>query len=184
MAAHLQSAEATIAKPVAIVVMGVTGCGKTVIGRKLARGLNAVFLEGDRFHPAENIEKMRNGIPLRDEDRAAWLDAIGEIMKDERNRGRAVVAACSALKHSYRDRVRRFVPDLSLVFLDISRESAERRVAARRNHFMPASLVASQFEALERPDASEHALMLDATTAPASIIANALAHFNGQKIAR
>lgn len=172
------------AKPVAIIVMGVTGCGKTVIGRELAEELDASFVEGDRFHPSENIEKMRNGIPLRDEDRAAWLDAIGEMMKAERNKGRAVVAACSALKRSYRDRLRHFVPDLSLLFLDIDPVTAQRRVATRRDHFMPASLVASQFETLERPDFSESALTVDASAAPASIIARAVEYFDSQKSAR
>lgn len=177
MAARRQSVDAMSTEPVAIVVMGVTGCGKTLIAKRLARALNASFIEGDRLHSSANIETMRSGIPLRDEDRAAWLDAIGQLMKAERGQGRAVVAACSALKHSYRDRLRSFVPDLSFLFLDLDQSAAERRVAARRNHFMPASLVASQFEALERPDSSERAIAVSATTSPRGIVAKALAYF-------
>ena len=140
-------------RPKSIVVMGVSGSGKSLIGSRLAKVLNASFLEGDHFHPAENIERMRAGIPLNDEDRVKWLDAIGAELQVNSRNGAAAVAACSALKRSYRDRLRAFVPHVLFMFLDVDRETAELRVAARLDHFMPASLVTSQFEALERPDA-------------------------------
>lgn len=172
------------AEPPAIVVMGVTGSGKTLVGRKLARALDGRFIEGDRFHPAENIERMRSGFPLDDAHRTVWLDAVGTRMRKEHETGRAVVAACSALKLAYRDRLRTFVPELSFLFLDIDRETAERRVAARRNHFMPASLVASQFETLERPDLSEGVLRIDATESFARVVESAVAYFGFEASAR
>src|SRR5690606_21561686 len=146
-----------------VIVMGVTGCGKSAVGAALAETLGAAFIEGDALHPAENVAKMAAGTPLTDEDRAGWLDTIGHVVSAEIETGRNVVATCSALKRSYRDRLRRFVPDLVFVHLVLSREESGRRVSNRPGHFMPASLVDSQFATLEPPADDEAALTLDAT---------------------
>ena len=164
----------SIPQPVIVVVMGVSGSGKTVIGSALAEALGARFAEGDRFHPPENISRMSAGMPLRDEDRWGWLDAIAvEISEAERN-GENLVVACSALKRVYRDRLRRASRHLRFVYLEIARDAAAVRVAARKGHFMPASLVDSQFADLEPPSAGENAVTLDAAANPTELVARAV----------
>jgi len=153
----------------AVVVMGVAGCGKTVVGEALARRLDAVFIEGDRLHPPENVARMARGEPLTDALREGWLDAIGERIAASVAEGRKAVAACSALKRTYRDRLRRACPDIVFVYLKIDRETAWRRVAGRKGHFMPASLVDSQFAILEEPGTDERAATVDATRTVALI---------------
>ena len=149
-------------RPVAaIVVMGVTGCGKTAVGEAIARRLGWRFVEGDRLHPAENVAKMSNGQPLTDADREGWLDAIGAAIASGTADGSGVVAACSALKRRYRDRLRSFQLDILFVHLSIDRETAWQRVSSRKGHFMPASLVDSQFADLEPPQADEFAINLN-----------------------
>ncbi|MFI0846354.1 gluconokinase [Mesorhizobium sp. IMUNJ 23232] len=145
----------------AIVVMGVTGCGKTAVGEAIARHLGWRFVEGDRLHPPENIAKMSSGQPLTDADRSGWLDAIGAAIAEGIADGGGVVVACSALKRKYRDRLRSFQPDILFVHLVIDRETAWQRVGSRKGHFMPASLVDSQFAALELPQADEFAINLN-----------------------
>lgn len=152
-----------MANPIAVVMMGVTGSGKSVVGTALAARLGAHFIEGDRLHPPENIARMSAGIALTDADRAGWLDGIAAAIVAELAAGHAVVATCSALKRRYRDRLRASIPDLAFVYLDIDRATAHRRVEARKHHFMPASLVGSQFADLEPPAANEKALRLDAS---------------------
>ena len=167
-------AEAAPDRPL-IVVMGVSGSGKTVVGSALARVLGGRFAEGDRFHPPENISRMSAGMPLRDDDRWGWLDAIAvEINLAERH-GETLVVACSALKRIYRDRLRLASRHLRFVYLDIGRDIAAARVAARKGHFMPASLIDSQFADLQPPAADEDALKLDATRDPAQLVALAAA---------
>jgi gluconokinase len=146
-----------------VVVMGVTGCGKTEVGRALAARLGARFIEGDSLHPPENIAKMSAGVPLTDDDRAGWLEKIAAEIAASTAAGERTVAGCSALKRRYRDRLRAKNPRLVFVHLVIDRETAHRRVAARRGHFMPSSLVDSQFAALEPPGPDEAALPLDGT---------------------
>jgi len=159
--------------PVIAVVMGVSGSGKTVIGSRLADTLGVRFAEGDQFHPPENIARMSAGMPLRDEDRWGWLDAIaGEIAKADES-GEGLVIACSALKRIYRDRLRKASKRLRFVYLDIPRDAAARRVASRKHHFMPASLIDSQFAALEPPSADEDAVVLDTGGKPAAMVAKA-----------
>ncbi len=150
-------------RPVIVVVMGVSGSGKTVIGSALAKALGGRFAEGDRFHPPENIRRMSAGLPLRDEDRWGWLDAIATEISEAERRNETLVVACSALKRVYRDRLRLASRNLRFVYLEIGRDVAAARVAARKDHFMPASLVDSQFAALEPPGSDEDALTLDAT---------------------
>src|SRR5690606_4434997 len=145
-----------------IVVMGVSGSGKTVVGSALAEALGGRFVEGDRFHPPENISRMSAGLPLRDEDRWGWLDAIAVEIGEAERRGETLVVACSALKRVYRDRLRLASRRLRFVYLEIGREAAAARVEARKGHFMPASLADSQFAALEPPGPDEDALKLHA----------------------
>jgi gluconokinase len=142
-----------------LVVMGVAGCGKSAVGQRLAAALALPLVEGDEFHPPSNIEKMRQGQALQDADRAGWLDRLGLELQA---RPRGAVLTCSALKRSYRDRLRAFVPGLRFVHLALSQEQALARVAARGGHFYPPSLVASQFEALEDPVHEPLVLQLDA----------------------
>lgn len=134
-----------------IVVMGVSGSGKTRIGRALARALDAVFLEGDKFHPAENIAKMSSGQPLTDADRAPWLAALNAALREHAARGQRAVLSCSALKHSYREQLKAGGVPLHFVYLKSSPALVARRLQGRKRHFMPASLLDSQFATLEEP---------------------------------
>jgi gluconokinase len=154
--------------PAVAVVMGVSGSGKTLIGSALAARTGGRFIDGDHYHPAENIGRMRSGLPLGDEHRWKWLDAIAaEIAAVERG---MLVVGCSALKRIYRDRLRRARPHVLFIHLDIGRATAAARVAARQDHFMPASLIGSQFADLEPPAPDERAMTLDATLEPAVLV--------------
>lgn len=164
----------TVRATPAIVVMGVAGCGKSVIGEALAAALGALFIEGDRLHPPENVARMASGQPLTDALREGWLDAIGQRIAASVASGQGVVAACSALKRSYRDRLRGFCPDIVFVYLEIDPATAKKRVGNRKGHFMPASLVDSQFATLEPPAANEAAITLDGTRPVADTVATAL----------
>jgi gluconokinase len=146
----------------AVVVMGVAGCGKTAVGMALAAAIGVRYIEGDRLHPPENVARMSRGEPLTDELRAGWLDAVGQSIRAAILGSEGAVAACSALKRIYRDRLRRSEPSIVFVHLAISREEAFRRVAGRRGHFMPASLVDNQFAILEPPAANENAFSISA----------------------
>ena len=140
-------------EPPAIVVMGVTGAGKTTVGRALAAALGGPFIDGDDLHTAEARAKMGAGIPLDDGDRWPWLDRIAGALSDGRRRGAATVVACSALRRAYRDRLRAGAgPSLRFVYLEAEPAMMRARVAARKEHFMPASLVESQFASLEAPN--------------------------------
>jgi len=152
-----------------VVVMGVSGSGKTTVGAALADALGLRFVDGDALHPAANVAKMAAGIPLDDADRAPWLDAIGAVLA-----AGPVVVACSALKRAYRDRLRAAAPGLQLVFLDGDPALLASRMTARPGHFMPASLLDSQLATLERPEPDEHALTADIAR-PAGEIVTALA---------
>jgi len=140
------------------VIMGVSGSGKTTIGRALARRLGWLFQEGDALHPPENVAKMKAGHPLDDEDRAPWLAAIAARIDEWRARGDAGVITCSALKRRYREIVIGDRHDVRLVYLEGSRELIGESVATRQGHFMPAGLLDSQFAALEPPGPEEHAI--------------------------
>ena len=131
--------------------MGVSGCGKSTIGALLALRLRWEFEDADWFHPASNIEKMHAGIPLTDEDRRPWLDAVAAWIDQTRRSGRHGVIACSALKRRYRDVLIGNRPDVRLVYLKGDETLIARRLATRHDHFMPRGLLHSQFEALEEP---------------------------------
>lgn len=147
----------------AIVVMGVAGCGKSSVGNAISQRSGGRLIEGDVFHPASNIKKMSAGIPLDDEDRAGWLTRLGEEMSACVASGERAILTCSALKRAYRDKLRAAVPGLGFVFLQLSREEAADRVNHRPDHFMPASLIDSQFATLESPVGEPLTLPLDAS---------------------
>jgi len=165
----------TAAMPSILVVMGVSGCGKTTIGTQLALQLRWEFEDGDWFHPARNIDKMHAGIPLTDEDRAPWLIAIADYIDQARCSGRRAVVACSALKRRYRTVIVGNRPDVRLVYLKGDIELIARRMAARHEHFMPISLLQSQFEALEEPGPDEHPIVASIEPRPREIVAQILA---------
>ena len=149
-----------------VVVMGVSGCGKTTVGRLLARHLEVPFIEGDELHPPRNVELMAAGIALTDEDRAGWLDAVAAELA---RRPEGAVASCSALRRRYRDRLRRAMPALRFVHLRGERAVLEERLAQRRGHYMPASLLQSQLQTLERPTTDEQPLELDIIEPPEAL---------------
>lgn len=142
-----------------LVVMGVAGCGKSSFGQRCAQALQLPLLEGDDFHSSDNVNKMRSGTPLTDDDRAIWLDALAAQL--QACPGGAVLT-CSALRQRYRDRLRLAVPGLRFLFLHLSQDQARERVAQRSAHLFPVSLVTSQFEALEDPSQEPGVLRLDA----------------------
>jgi gluconokinase len=130
-----------------VVLMGVSGSGKTTIGKTLAERLGWKFIEGDDFHPRENVAKMAAGVPLEDSDRWPWLDALNRVLRAQHD----AIVTCSALKASYRRRLLAGVEDSRLVYLEGSKALIASRVAARKHRYMPASLLDSQFSALEPP---------------------------------
>lgn len=147
----------------ALVIMGVSGCGKTTVAEALCERTGAVMIEGDEFHPAHNVEKMRAGTPLTDEDRQGWLERLVQVTNERLGTAQRVVVTCSALKRRYRETLRRGVPGLGFLFLELSEEEAMQRVAHRSGHFMPASLVHSQFLDLEPPRDEAGVLTVSAT---------------------
>jgi carbohydrate kinase (thermoresistant glucokinase family) len=149
--------------PPAVVVMGVSGSGKTTIGRALGMRLDWCFRDGDEFHGPANIEKMRAGEPLDDADRAPWLAAIARWIDECAREGVPAVVACSALKRRYRDFLREHRPQVWFLYLRVPRGKLERRLQTRDHPFMPASLLASQLRTLEEPDSLEpRTIVLDA----------------------
>ncbi len=144
-----------------LVVMGVSGSGKSTVAKPLAARLGWPFQEGDDLHPAANIAKMKAGVPLDDADRAPWLDAIAAWIADRLRAGTGGVVTCSALRRDYRDRLRGAGAGVILVYLKGSKAVIGKRVAARRGHFMPGALLDSQFATLEEPTSDEHAIVVD-----------------------
>ena len=146
-----------------LIVMGVSGCGKSTLGAGVALALGSPLIEGDDFHLPESQAKMREGIALQDGDREPWLDRVGQLIAEQPG---PAVATCSALKRRYRQRLRAKVPGLRFVFVDIAEADAARRVGSRPGHLFPASLVASQFAALESPVGEPGVLRVDAALPP------------------
>ncbi|MFR0355103.1 gluconokinase, GntK/IdnK-type [Streptomyces sediminimaris] len=153
-----------------VVVMGVSGCGKTTVGQYLAESLGAPFEEGDRFHPRCNVEALENGTRLDDRSRSPWLAAVAARMRAAGSE-EGLVITCSALRHIYRELLRAARPDAFFVHLALDQDAATARVAARRSHFMPASLVSSQYEDLEPLQEDEAGLTVDATLPVERIVA-------------
>lgn len=147
--------------------MGVSGCGKSSLGEALADALALPLIEGDDFHPPANVHKMSAGIPLTDADRAGWLDTLGAQLAAH---AQGAVLTCSALKRAYRDRLRAAVPELRFVFMALTPEEAQRRVASRTDHMFPASLVANQFATLESPVGEAGVIAVDATAPLAALL--------------
>jgi gluconokinase len=154
-----------------VVVMGVAGCGKSTIGPLVAAALGADFAEGDRFHPPANVAKMSAGQPLTDEDRRPWLEAMADAIAGWRRLDRPTVLACSALRQGYRDILAGGSPEVRFVWLRGTPELVTARMAARKGHFMPTSLIGSQFATLEEP---RDAIAVDIDGTPEEIAARAL----------
>ncbi len=158
--------------PRLLVVMGVTSCGKSTVGRKIADALEARYIEGDDLHPQANVDKMSAGKPLTDDDRWPWLDILGRKMADSNG---TVVASCSSLKRAYRFRITVMAGDpVVFVYLQGSRDLIAKRMAARKNHFMPQSLLDSQFAALEEPGEDELHITVSIDQDEDAVVASAL----------
>lgn len=163
-----------------LVVMGVAGCGKSSLGQVCAAHLGLPLLEGDDFHSASNVNKMRSGVALSDDDRQTWLDTLANQLQAHPV---GVVLTCSALRQRYRDRLRSAVPGLRFVFLSLTQDQARARVAARPGHLFPVSLVASQFETLEDPTDEAGVLRVDATRPLAELGAQVQQWLKGAPVA-
>jgi len=160
----------TAFKPTALVVMGVSGCGKSSAAAAVAEALGWQLLEGDAFHPAENVAKMRQGTPLNDDDRQGWLAGLAAQLA-QAGEAHPRVLTCSALKKKYRDQLRAAQPRLGFVFLDLDYATALARVQSRAGHFFSPELVANQFQTLESPVGEGDVLRVDATASLAQITA-------------
>ena len=155
------------------VIMGVCGSGKSLIGAQLARELDIEFVEGDGLHPPDNVQRMATGIPLTDDDRRGWLSAIAARLREAKRARIGLVVSCSALKRSYRDLLRSVgEAEVRFVYLAGSRALFAERLAQRRGHFMPPSLLESQLSILEEPSPDERAWVCDISQAPDTIVAD------------
>jgi gluconokinase len=161
-----------------IVVMGVSGSGKSTIATLLARELGCPFKEGDAFHPPANVEKMKSGTPLTDEDRWPWLERIAAEIAGWRITGGSGIVTCSALKRAYRQVLTGGEPDVTIVYLKGDRAVIEQRLKARRGHFMPVTLLDSQFAILQEPGEDERAIAVDVGPAPPAIVAEIVRRLN------
>jgi gluconokinase len=165
--------------PSVVVVMGVSGCGKSTVASLLAQRMHWIYEDADWFHPRSNIEKMHTGQPLTDDDRWPWLNAIAAWIDATRRIGNHGVIACSALKRAYRDILIGERHDVQLVFLKGDRELIARRLAARDGHFMPPSLLESQFKALEEPQEDERPIVVSIVPHPREIVEQIAKEFAG-----
>jgi carbohydrate kinase (thermoresistant glucokinase family) len=159
--------------------MGVSGCGKSTVAVTLAKKLGWVFAEGDDFHPPANIAKMRSGYPLNDNDRIPWLDSIAAWIDARLHNGETGIVTCSALKHSYRAILARGRPEVLFVYLQGTLKTVSAHLEGRIGHFMPASLLSTQFEVLEEPSADERYIAVDAAKPVPAIIKEIGAYLNG-----
>jgi gluconokinase len=164
--------------PCALVVMGVSGSGKSTIADKLAERLGWTYEDGDKFHPASNVAKMSAGHPLTDEDRWPWLRAIAGEIDRACKAGQHVVIACSALKRAYRDILVHRRDDVRIVYLKGTPKLIADRLAQRKDHFMPPGLLASQFKTLEPPDASENPVTVSIDASVETIVGDIVRQLN------
>jgi gluconokinase len=158
-----------------LVIMGVSGCGKSTVAEAVASALGGVFLEGDAFHPAANKAKMAAGVPLGDEDRWPWFDLLSAEAEKALAAGHSAVLACSALKQRYRERLFDGFPEHRLVYLQGSYELIKERMDAREHEYMTSTLLRSQFDTLEEPSAAPGTLVLPITLPPETIVSEILA---------
>jgi gluconokinase len=158
-----------------VVVMGVSGCGKTTVAQGIAEATGMVFAEADQFHSDANVAKMRAGRPLEDVDRWPWLEALAAWMAEQDQQGRSTVIACSALRRAYRDVLRTAPPTVEFVHLAGPPEVVRSRLAVREGHYMPASLLDSQLRTLEPLEPDETGVVLDLTRPPAELVCEATA---------
>lgn len=158
--------------PGPVVVMGVSGCGKTTVGEALADRLGVPYADADAFHSQANVTKMAGGHPLDDDDRAPWLEAIATWLHEQQS---GAVVSCSALRRRYRDVLRSKAPDVSFLHLDGDREVIEQRVRHREGHFMPSSLLDSQLKTLERLGPDERGVAVDLALPVEQIVDTAVA---------
>ncbi|EST37967.1 hypothetical protein N566_10090 [Streptomycetaceae bacterium MP113-05] len=171
-----KKSEVLMSAPRVVVVMGVSGTGKSTVGTLLAEELGVPYAEADAFHPPANIEKMSAGTPLDDTDREPWLDAIGAwaLTRTGNGPGLQGVVSCSALKRAYRDRLRAAAPRLFFLHLNGARDLIAGRLSERRDHFMPDALLDSQFAALEPLERTESGALLDVAAKPGELVAEAV----------
>ena len=157
--------------PLVIVLMGVSGSGKSTAGAALSRALGWPFRDADSFHPPANVEKMSRGTPLTDEDRWPWLAAIAQWVDERRASGEPGIVSCSALKRAYRDRIIGPRNRVQLVYLDGNQDLIGQRLQARKGHFMPPALLDSQFKTLEEPGPDERPIVVDVAPNPVALVA-------------
>lgn len=169
--------------PARIVVMGVTASGKTEVGTALGERLGYRFVDSDALHPKSNIEKMKRGEPLDDDDRAPWLDRVGETLAEANGEGGTIVA-CSALKRAYRDRIRRAAPDAVFVLLHADRHVLKERIESRPHHFMPPSLLDSQLNTLEQPGEDEPVVSVGVQVPMETVVQRTIARLGALKSER
>jgi len=172
---RMEQASDSGASSIRWVVMGVSGCGKSTVGRALADAHGAPYVEGDDFHPPANVTKMSAGQPLDDGDRADWLRALQQQIRTARTQGASLVVSCSALKRRYRDLLREGDPALRFAHLDGPRDLIAERLSARRDHYMPPLLLDSQLATLEPLGQDEQGIELDIRHAPAQLVREILA---------
>jgi carbohydrate kinase (thermoresistant glucokinase family) len=170
MSAAVGPDSAAPTSPIILIVMGVSGSGKTTVAAMLAGRLHWRFQEGDALHPQANVDKMHHGVPLTDDDRLPWLDSIAALVDRWNAQGVSGVITCSALKRAYRDRLRAGRTDVELIYLRGARELVSARITQRMGHFMPTSLLDSQFETLEEPGGDEPVITVDIGGSPVQIV--------------